>query len=132
MVKLSEIKLGDILLVDYDGRRFEGEVNDIDHEDKLISLKNGDQEFYYDPAHLYPIPLDEEQLIKFNFKKETNTDNTVKYMRGPFRIQLPRQDQFSDFEIWYREDRRHINQPIGIHQLQNHYHDMTKVDLTRG
>jgi len=132
MVKLSEIKLGDILLVDYDGRRFEGEVNDIDHEDKLVSLKNGDQEFYYEPNHLYPIPLDEDQLIKFNFKKETGTDNTVKYLRGPFRIQLPRQDQFSDFEIWYREDRRHIQQPIGIHQLQNHYHQMTKVDLTRG
>ena len=131
MVKFSEIKLGDILLVDYDGRRFEGEVNDIDHEDKLISLKNGDQEFYYQPDKLFPIPLDEEQLVKFNFIKEAGADNSVKYMRGPFRIQLPRKDQFSNFEIWYREDRRHIQQPIGIHQLQNHYHDMTKVDLTR-
>ena len=131
MVKFSEIKLGDIFLVDYDGRRFEGEVNDIDHEDKLISLKNGEQEFYYAPDHLYPIPLDEDQLVKFKFKKEIATDNSVKYMRGPFRIQIPHQNQFSDFEIWYREDRRHIQHPIGIHQLQNHYHQMTKVDLTR-
>jgi hypothetical protein len=32
--------------------------------------------------------------------------------------------------MWYREDRRHIVQPLSVHQLQNHFHQMTKIDLT--
>jgi hypothetical protein len=44
---------------------------------------------------------------------------------------LSENGNFSNFEMWYREDRRHIAQPLTVHMLQNHYHSMTKVDLTR-
>jgi hypothetical protein len=131
MIKFHEIKDGDIIQVDYEGTRFEGEVIELDHEDKLVRIRNGEQEFWYSPADLYAIPLDDVQLQKLNFSRETNGDKSVKYMRGPFRILLPEKDHFSDFEIWYREDRRHIQHPIGVHDLQNYYHDMTKVDLSR-
>lgn len=131
MIKFHEIKDGDIIQVDYEGTRFEGEVIELDHEDKLVRIRNGEQEFWYSPADLYAIPLDDGQLQKLNFSRETNEDKSVKYMRGPFRILLPEKDHFSDFEIWYREDRRHIQHPIGVHDLQNYYHDMTKVDLSR-
>ena len=39
--------------------------------------------------------------------------------------------QFNEFEIWYREDHRHLHRSIGVHELQNFYHQMTKVALSR-
>jgi hypothetical protein len=42
---------------------------------------------------------------------------------------LPAEGDFSKFEIWYRDEKRHIMQPIFVHQLQNHFLDMTKVHL---
>ena len=131
MIKFHEIKVGDIVQVEYEHQQFEGEVIELDHEDKLVRVRTGEQEFWYSPNDLYPIPLDDAQLLRFNFNKELNGDKTVKYLRGPFRILLPEKDHFNDFEMWYREDRHHINHPIGVHELQNYYNEMTKVDLTR-
>jgi hypothetical protein len=131
MIKFHEVRDGDLVQVDYEGQRFEGEVVELDHEDKLVRVQNGEQEFWYSPGDLYPIPLNDEQLQKLHFTSEQNGDKSIKYLRGPFRILLPEKDHFDDFEIWYREDRRHINHPIGVHELQNYYHQMTKVDLNR-
>jgi hypothetical protein len=131
MIKFNEIKIGDIVMADNGGQMVEGEVTELNHEDKEICVRTNVQEFWFTPDQLFPISLDEEQLKKFHFEKADNADNTVKYMRGPFRILLPRKGDFSSFEIWYREDRRHINHPLAVHELQNHYHQMTKVELTR-
>ena len=50
-------------------------------------------------------------------------------MKGAFRMMLLANNDFSKFEIWYRDEHRHIIHPIFVHQLQNHYYDMTKVYL---
>ncbi|MDP4130046.1 MAG: hypothetical protein Q8918_04005 [Bacteroidota bacterium] len=131
MIKFHEIKVGDIVQVEYEGTRFDGDVIELDHEDKLVRIHNGEQEFWYSPGDLYAIPLDDVQLQKLKFSRELNGDGSIKYLRGPFRILLPGKDHFSSFEIWYREDHRQIHQPIGVHDLQNYYYDMTKVHLTR-
>jgi hypothetical protein len=131
MIKFHEIKVGDLFQVDYEGQRFEGEVEELDHEDKLVRIHHGEQDFWYAPQDIYPIPLDEDQLIRLKFSREENGDHSVKYMRGPFRIRIPEKGRFSDFEIWYREDHRQIHHPIGVHELQNYYQQMTKVELTR-
>ncbi len=131
MIKFHEIKVGDIVLAEYDGQRVEGEVIELNHDDKEVCVQTDVQEFWFTPDQLYPIPLDDEQLRKLHFEKQENGDNTVKYMRGPFRILLPKKNDFSSFEIWYREDRRQLNHPLSVHELQNHYHQMTKVELTR-
>jgi len=111
--------------------RAEGEVTELNHEDKEVCVETDVQEFWFTPDQLFPIPLDDDQLKKFHFEKKENGDGTVKYMRGPFRIQLPQKGSFSNFEMWYREDRRHMTHPVTVHELQNHYHQMTKVELTR-
>jgi hypothetical protein len=129
MIKFHEIRVGDLVLAAYNGNQTEGVVLELDHEDKLVNVQTGDQENFYTPENLFPILVDDQQLKKFNFEKLVNPDESVKYMRGPFRILLPKKDQFDNFEIWYREDRRHIAHPLGVHELQNHYHQMTKVDL---
>ena len=131
MIKFHEIKIGDIVLAEYDGHKIEGEVVELNHEDKEVCLRTEVQDFWFTPEELYAIPLSDEQLKKFHFEKQENGDHSVKYLRGPFRILLPQKDNFSNFEIWYREDRRHLTHPVSVHELQNHYHQMTKVELTR-
>jgi hypothetical protein len=130
MIKFSELRKGDYVLAESDGQAWQGEVTDFNNDEKEIAVNNGVQDFYFKSEDLYPIPLDEEQLLKLKFQKHVNDDGSIKYMKGAFRIQTPDQDNFSSFEIWYRDEKRIIMQPIYLHQLQNHYEAMTKVHLT--
>lgn len=127
MLKLGELKEGDIVRIEDEGVSREGTVVDISREEKQALINNGIQEFWYDLDQIYPVPLDDEQLTRLGFVKEVDGDS-VKYMKGPFRIVIVN-NNFSDIEMWYREDRRHFNTPIGVHHLQNLYHNMTKVHL---
>ncbi len=131
MIKISDLAPGDYVLAKYEGELWEGIVNELNKEDKEVCVQTDVQDFWFKPEDLEPIPLNEAQLEKLRFEKETNPNGSVKYKKGPFRIQLDRDGDFNDFEIWYREDRRHIKQPIFVHQLQNHYFDMTKTELGR-
>ncbi|HTE10613.1 MAG TPA: hypothetical protein VK645_06575 [Chitinophagaceae bacterium] len=128
MIKFSELKPGDIVLADYEDKQWEGIVKELNREDKEVCVETDVQQFWFTPEHLYPILLDDEQLQKLHFEKQEN-NGTIKYMKGAFRIQLSKEKGFSDFEMWYREDRRHIKQPLAVHELQNHYYQMTKVEL---
>lgn len=130
MIKFSELKQGDYVLAENDGQAWQGEVTDFNHDEKEISVYNGVQDFWFKSEELFPLPLDENQLFKLKFQKHANGDGSVKYMKGAFRIQTPSQDNFSNFEIWYRNEKRIMIHPISVHELQNHYLEMTKVHLT--
>jgi hypothetical protein len=131
MIKFNEIKPGVYVYAQFEGELWEGIVNELNIEDKEVCVQTDVQDFWFKPEDLSPIPLTDDQLFKFNFEKETNGDGIIKYKKGPFRIQLGSDGNFGDFEIWYREDRRHIKRPINVHELQNYYYDMTKVELSR-
>jgi len=131
MIKFHELKVGDIVLAEYEGQRSEGEVIGLDGEDRLVNVQTSVQDFWFSPDDLYPIALDEAQLEKLYFERQELSDGSVKYMKGPFRILLSHKGDFSHFEMWYREDRRHITRSLQIHELQNYYKEMTKVDLVR-
>lgn len=130
MIKFSQLKVGDYVMTEYEGRVVKGEITELQHDQKLACVNDGVQDFWFDQAHLQPIPLDEAELLRLKFTKQVNEDGSVKYMKGAFRILLHAEGKFSDFEIWYREDRRHITGVINLHDLQNHYLQMTKVHLT--
>lgn len=130
MIKFSELKVGDYVMSEYEGRVVKGEITELQRDQKMACVNDGVQDFWFDQAHLQPIPLDEEQLLRLKFAKQVNEDGSVKYMKGAFRILLHAEGKFTDFEIWYREDRRHIIDIISLHDLQNHYLEMTKVHLT--
>ncbi len=133
MLKYNELKSGDLVMAEYDGKLKEGEVRNVDNLEKMVCvLTTDDQEFWYDPKHLTPIALDESQLFKLGFQKQANDDGSVKYSKGAFRLLIHRSDDFSNFEMWYREDMRHIKQPIYVHDLQNKYLAMTKIPLAKG
>ncbi len=130
MIKYSDIRIGDYLKAEYEGKAWEGEVVNLNGDEKQVCVETDVQEFWFEPEHLYPLELSEEALLKLNFKKQVNDDGSVKYLKGSFRIVTPVAGDFSKMEIWYREDRRHNPNVHYVHQLQNQYLDMTKVHLT--
>jgi hypothetical protein len=132
MIKFNEIKVGDYLIADNDGDKKQGEVTNLNGNEKQVCVNTGAQDFWYETEQLSPIALDDEQLSKLKFTKQENEDGSVKYMKGAFRMLLSSKNDFSKFEIWYRDERRHVVQPINVHQLQNHFYDMTKVHLNDG
>ena len=130
MIKFSDLKQGDYVLATNDGQSWRGEVKDFNNDEKEVCINNGVQDFWFKSENLFPITLDDATLLKLNFKKVVNDDGTVKYMKDAFRILIPKAGDFSRFEIWYKDEKRQIMEPIFLHQLQNHYLDMTKVYLT--
>jgi len=129
MIKFQEIKVGDYLMADNDGDMKRGEVLNLNGDEKQVCVDTGTQSFWYETSQLSAIPLDDAQLLDLKFDKEQNENGTVKYMKGAFRLLLPSENNFSKMEIWYRDERRHIMQSINVHQLQNHFYEMTKVHL---
>lgn len=131
MIKISDLKEGDFVLVNNEGAQMEAEVLEVDNIQHLVLLEtNGQQDFWYGADVLSPIPLSDAALKKINFQREDQPDGSVKYLKGAFRVHLDKPDDFNNISFWYREDKRHVNQPIAVHQLQNYYLKMTKVHLT--
>ena len=129
MIKISDLKFGDVVLAEYEGQQREGMVKDIDRAEGKACVEDDVQEFWYTPDHLYPIVLNDEQMKMLGFTKAENGDGSAKYMKDSFRVLLPKKDDFSTMEIWWREDRRYLNKLIHVHELQNHYYQMTKIEL---
>jgi len=130
MIKFNETKIGDYVIGEYEGQKWEGEVTALNGDEKQVCVQTEVQEFWFEPEHLYPIPITDESLRNLNFTKEVLQDGAVKYKKGSFRILIPREGDFSGLEMWYREDKRHHPDVHYIHQLQNHYLQMTKIHLT--
>ena len=130
MIKFNDIKIGDYLLAEYEGKMWEGEVVNLNGDEKQVCVATDVQEFWFETDHLFPIELSEDALLKLNFQKHANDDGSVKYMKGSFRIVTPIAGDFSHMEMWYREDKRHNPDVHFVHQLQNQYMDMTKIHLT--
>ncbi|MCA6451364.1 MAG: hypothetical protein IM584_00525 [Chitinophagaceae bacterium] len=130
MIKFSDIRIGDYLKAEYEGKMWDGEVVRLNGDEKQVCVQTEVQEFWFSPDHLYPIELNDGSLLKLGFQKQQQEDGSVKYLKGSFRIVAPRAGDFSSIEMWYREDRRHHPDVHFIHQLQNQYLDMTKVHLT--
>jgi hypothetical protein len=129
MIKFQDIKVGDYVMADNDGDILQGEVTNLNGDEKQVCVDTGTQEFWFEMTQLSAIPLDESQLTKLKFSKQENADGSVKYMKGAFRILIPAKGNFDTMEIWYRDERRQIHQPLSVNKLQNHYHEMTKVHL---
>jgi len=130
MLKIGDLKPGGIISVEDEGVKREGTVVSISHEENQALVNNGIQEFWYSPAEMAAVPLDENQLTLLGFTKE-EMDGSMKYKKDSFRLVTPVKGDFSHIEMWWREDKRHFNTPIGVHQLQNLHLDMTKVPLEK-
>jgi hypothetical protein len=130
MLKIGSLKSGDIINVDDEGIIREGTIVQVSHEENQALVDNGVQEFWYSPEEMYSIPLDDDQMMKLGFTKE-ESDGAVKYKKDSFRLVTPKKGDFSDIEMWWREDRRHFPFALGVHEFQNLFHDMTKIPLDK-
>jgi hypothetical protein len=128
MLKINELKSGDVIMVNDDGVMREGKVVSTSLEENQALVNNGIQDFWYSPEDMTPVNLSEEHLMRFGFTKE-ELDGGVKYKKDSFRLLTPKKGDFSNVEMWWREDRRHFGMPIGVHHFQNLFMDMTKIHL---
>jgi hypothetical protein len=131
MVKLNELRAGDIVRINDEGLDREGTVVEISHDDHEVLIDNGVQEFWFDPKDIFGVPVDDQQLANLGFEKQDLNGEGAKYLKGAFRIVTPKNGDFSNLEMWYREDRRHFHTPLAVHQLQNLHLQMTKVPLEK-
>ncbi len=132
MIKFNEIKQGNHVLATFDGDIRRGEVEEINSNEKQVCVNTGAQGFWFDCADLTPIQLNDEELQNFKFHKEVKEDGTVKYLKGAFRMIIPKEGDFSRLHIWYRDEERNIMEAIPLHVFQNHFYEMTKVFLNEG
>jgi hypothetical protein len=131
MITISDLKEGDVVKVIDEGVERDGIVTDVDKEENQAQIDNGIQEFWYNPDQIIPVPMTEERLINIlGFEKE-ETPEGVKFKKGPFRLVVHDPGNYTNLDIWYREDHRHFNHALYLHELQNHHLDMTKVQLHR-
>jgi hypothetical protein len=130
MLKLNQLKSGDIVMINDEGITREGTVVNVSHQENQALINNGIQEFWYGPAELSAIPLDEAQLLRLGFTGE-ELNGGMKYKRDSFRLVTPTKGDFSNIEMWWREDRRQFRFSLGVHELQNLFLDMTKVHLDK-
>ncbi len=131
MLKINQLKSGDLITVDDEGVKREGRVVKINHEEGKALVDNGIQEFWYDPEEMDSIPLDENQLMRLGFSREETDGGGVKYKKDSFRLVTPQKGDFRNIEMWWREDKRHFGFPLGVHELQNLYYSMTKMHLEK-
>lgn len=132
MISLHDVKTGDTVLVEYEGNKIEGHVLEVNREDKQVCVQTGEQEFWYELKDLYPLPLNEEQLLKLKFKQDESLSNgsgARVYVRGPFSVKLYELDGHEAIRLDYRDEHREIKSSITVNQLQNHYQEMTNFHL---
>ena len=129
MIKFQEVKIGDYVKVNYEGDVKRGKVTKLKQGEKQVCVDNGVQEFWYETDQLEALPVNEEELSNLKFTREITENGNIKFSKGAFRMLIPKEGDFSRYELWYRDEQRHIAEPINLHVLQNHFYDMTKVHL---
>ena len=121
--------MGDYLMGAYEGKEWEGEVTNLNGDEKQVCLTTDVQDFWFETKNLYPIAINDEAMLNLGFTKEDMPDGSVKYKKDSFRMLIKKPNDFSYMDIWYRDDKR-LNPPIQyVHQLQIHFLQMTNVHL---
>ncbi len=131
MIKISDLQEGGVVKVIDEGVERDGIVNQISREENQACIDNGIQAFWYNPEEIAPVPMSEERLVHvLGFEKEDTQEGT-KFKKGAFRLLVKDPGNYTNLDLWYREDHRHFNHPLYLHELQNLHLQMTKVPLER-
>ncbi len=130
MIKFSELREGNWVMVRNEGEWMRGVVERINADDGgQIEIATGVQTAWYDMEEVDSIPLSDAALTELGFAKEVMDSGNVKYKHDAFRVLISPNAQFKDFLMWYREEKSHIMYPMTVHQFQNRYAEMTKVPI---
>jgi hypothetical protein len=133
MIPMHELKAGDIVNAEFEGALFPGSVVEFDHgSHQVCVITNDDQESWFSPEDLFPITLTKETLENLQFRQDgaPAPDGSVTYVRGPFSIVIADPSVFQNLTLHYRSEApRVLHHGLAMHELQNHYLDMTNVHL---
>lgn len=130
MIKFSELKSGNWVLVKNEDTWMEGTVTHVNADDGgQIEVETGVQKAWYEIEEVQALPLSDNYLLKLGFEKEMMESGNAKYKFGPFRVLAGPTKKFTDFLMWYREEKSHIIYPMSVHQFQNRYEEMVKVPI---
>lgn len=131
MIKLSDLKEEDIVMVDFEGQMRIGDIVEISSGDKKAKIAHGENEFWYDFHDLHAVPLSQAQLAELGFKQvQDSSSDGIVYERGPFSIQFVQKGADKHALLHYRDETRHIHDMQYLHQLQHHYKGMTNFVLS--
>ena len=142
---MHDLKEGDIVSTNFEGTLTRGSVIQLDREDhKVCVVTNDDQECWYAPQDLFPIDLGKEEMESLGFKaldsgqaagteqaaRADGEPGAITYVRGPFSVEVHDPSSFKHLTLLYRSEApRVFHHGLKLHELQNHYLDITKVHL---
>src|SRR5215210_5142105 len=86
MIKISDLKQGDVVKVLHDGEERDGIVTDVDREENQANIDNGIQEFWYGPEDIVPVPMTEEKLVNTLGFEKMESEEGAKFKKGAFRL----------------------------------------------
>lgn len=112
-----------------DGQLLTGKVERKSVE-RIAVAAEGELGWYF-PEDVTAIPLTEDWLFFFNFQEvhDPSMNGTGKaYMHGPFILYFPdKGNQDHSVMTAHGSHEKEIRHLLQVHELQNHYHEMTKV-----
>ncbi|HUX85179.1 MAG TPA: hypothetical protein VMV20_08085 [Chitinophagaceae bacterium] len=133
MLHLHDLKVGDLVRAEFEQKEYEGTVEQISFEKVEVLHESNDQLNWYDPKDLDPVPLTEDKLSFLGFVKSTDPELNGEgqaWVRGPFILTyLKKGDSQHILLNCQSEEPRLIKTGLFVHELQHHYHGMTKVFL---
>jgi hypothetical protein len=130
MIPFKALKKGDYVYAAFEGSQTMGPITGVNNDEQQVCVLTGENEFWYPKDAISPIPINEATLAEFGFEQSTTDKGSHKFSKGPFRL-VVRNEDFNNVEMWYREDIRRHPQLSFVHELQNHYLEMTKVHLEK-
>ena len=132
MIKLSEVKTGDIVNARFEDVVNTGEVLQVDREEKKVLVAHGDQEFWYDIGDLSAVPFTMDSLSMMGFLKTDDSaikGSGIAFVKGPFIARFPDISDPKHMILTYRDEHRDLHGDLFVHQFQNHYHSMTNFHV---
>lgn len=105
MLKFNELREGNYVFAENDGDSRRGEITELNTDEKQVCVDNGVQNFWYETNQLAPVAITEVELNGFKFNKEKMEDGSIKYSKGAFRMMIPKDGDFSAFELWYKDEK---------------------------
>ncbi len=130
MLKLNELKSGDIVLADFEGQKRIGDVLEVSRGDHKALVAHEETEYWYDLNNIYAVPLDDEILADLGFTKSEGGGDGTLFVRGPFTLQYVTNGPDKHCLLHYRDETRHVHNLTYLHELQNHYKGMTNHELS--
>jgi hypothetical protein len=130
MLKLNELKSGDIVLADFEGQKRVGDVMEVSWGDRKARVAHDETEYWYDLNDIYAVPLDQGILAELGFTENQGGGDGTVYQRGPFSVQFVQNGPDRHSLLHYRDETRHVHNLNYLHELQNHYKGMTNHELS--